>query len=101
MAGSTAIEVSACVFRREPFISALPQDFLANQGTWSRKTQWLLRCGGSDGIRVIKNAVEAVRRGAVAYLSNPTNVDELELELSRIFDNVTLMRNYEFERSRQ
>ncbi|MFV0297539.1 MAG: sigma-54-dependent transcriptional regulator [Hyphomicrobiaceae bacterium] len=49
----------------------------------------------------IRNAVEAIRRGAVAYLSKPVNVEEMEIEISRALDNARLKRNYEFERNRQ
>jgi len=46
----------------------------------------------------IQNAVQAMRNGAVAYLSKPTNLDELELEVKRALENVELRRNYEFVR---
>ena len=46
----------------------------------------------------IQNAVQAVRSGAVAYLSKPMNLDELELEVKRAIENVELRRSYEFVR---
>ena len=46
----------------------------------------------------IQNAVQAVRSGAVAYLSKPMNIDELEVEVKRAIENVELRRSYEFVR---
>ena len=49
----------------------------------------------------IQNAVQAVKSGAVAYLSKPVNLEELELEVSRALKNLALQRDYEFVRDRQ
>jgi len=49
----------------------------------------------------IQNAVQAVRCGAVGYLSKPVNLEELELEVARALENLTLKRDYEFVRDRQ
>ena len=49
----------------------------------------------------IENAVQAVKRGAVAYLSKPVNLDELELEISRAIETATLRRDYAFVRDQQ
>lgn len=49
----------------------------------------------------IQNAVEAVKKGAVAYLSKPLNLEELELEVSRALKNQALQRDYDFVRDQQ
>ncbi len=49
----------------------------------------------------IQNAVSAVKSGAVAYLSKPVNLEELELEVARALENKTLKRDYEFVRGQQ
>lgn len=49
----------------------------------------------------IQNAVEAVKKGAVAYLSKPLNLEELELEVSRALKNLALQRDYDFVRDQQ
>ena len=49
----------------------------------------------------IQNAVAAVKKGAVAYLSKPLNLEELEIEVSRALKNQALQRDYEFVRDQQ
>ncbi|MBL8565559.1 MAG: sigma-54-dependent Fis family transcriptional regulator [Hyphomicrobiaceae bacterium] len=49
----------------------------------------------------IQNAVQAVRKGAVGYLSKPVNLDELELEVARAIENAAIKRDYEFVRGRE
>ncbi len=49
----------------------------------------------------IENAVQAVKSGAVSYLSKPVNLDELELEINRALQTIALKRDYEFVRDRQ
>ena len=49
----------------------------------------------------IQNAVQAVRKGAVGYLSKPVNLEELELEVARAIENAAIKRDYEFVRGRE
>lgn len=49
----------------------------------------------------IQNAVQAVRNGAVGYLSKPVNLEELELEVKRAIETAEMKRDYEFVRDRQ
>ncbi|MEQ1670190.1 MAG: sigma-54 dependent transcriptional regulator [Hyphomicrobium sp.] len=49
----------------------------------------------------IQNAVQAVRSGAVGYLSKPVNLEELEIEVARAIENAAMRRDYEFVRDQQ
>ncbi len=49
----------------------------------------------------IETAVNAIKNGAVEYLSKPVNIDELELEVKRALRNAELHRDYQFVKGQQ
>ncbi len=49
----------------------------------------------------IQNAVQAIKSGAVEYLSKPVDFDELEVEVERALANAALKRDIEFVRTRE
>ncbi len=49
----------------------------------------------------IEQAVDAMRAGALEYLTKPVNIEELELTLKRAFDTLDLKHSVQILRSRQ
>lgn len=47
----------------------------------------------------VKNAVDAMKAGAVEYLVKPIDIDELEMVVKRVLENAALRQDYQFCKS--